>query len=245
MKLTLLLITLFSLSFSTTQNQPDKVNKATYKVTVNTDFDINQKALLKKIKNSTVEAELYFNSYSSIFKRVRAMKTSGGLDNEVLMARGIAGRGIRYININSKEHIYQVKSFFIEAKKRTKVNVIHPLIKYNWTITKESKIISGYLCYKALTTIEEQGIKGKIKNHITAWFTPEISTPSGPKGINGLPGLIVFINISDKYFFSLDKLELNIKNFRIEKPEKAREILKKTYDSILRERMPFLKKFKE
>lgn len=55
-----------------------------------------------------------------------------------------------------------------------------------WTITEESKVIDGYTCY--LATIDKLGDK-KVK----AWFTPEIPVKHGPRGFNGLPGLIMEI----------------------------------------------------
>lgn len=55
-----------------------------------------------------------------------------------------------------------------------------------WTITKETKIIGGYMCY--LATLDK--LNGKKTK---AWFTPKIPVIHGPKGFNGLPGLIMEI----------------------------------------------------
>ncbi|NRD18463.1 GLPGLI family protein [Winogradskyella eckloniae] len=55
-----------------------------------------------------------------------------------------------------------------------------------WILTEESKVIDGYTCY--LATIDK--LNDKI---LKAWYTPEIPVKHGPKGFNGLPGLILEI----------------------------------------------------
>lgn len=55
-----------------------------------------------------------------------------------------------------------------------------------WTITDETKEIDGYTCYLAT--------KEKLKNKkLRAWFTPKIPVKHGPRGLSGLPGLIMEI----------------------------------------------------
>ena len=62
----------------------------------------------------------------------------------------------------------------------------------NWQIQTESKIISSYLCYKAILKIPYVDRKGEARvNEITAWFAPSLPYSYGPKDYNGLPGLIV------------------------------------------------------
>lgn len=63
--------------------------------------------------------------------------------------------------------------------------------KKNWVITTESKLIDTYKCYKAeyIETYKSRGVN-KTKT-ITAWFAPSLPYSFGPKGYNGLPGLIL------------------------------------------------------
>lgn len=60
-----------------------------------------------------------------------------------------------------------------------------------WKIGNQIKEVAGYICMKAET---EDPIK---KQKITAWFAQDIPVPAGPERINGLPGLILELNVND------------------------------------------------
>ncbi|MBV7270098.1 GLPGLI family protein [Winogradskyella luteola] len=68
-----------------------------------------------------------------------------------------------------------------------------------WDITEETKTINGYLCYKAILTAKENRI---------AWFTKEIPLPHGPRGFNGLPGLVLEFQ-NNKYTYLAKSIELD------------------------------------
>ena len=57
------------------------------------------------------------------------------------------------------------------------------LKKQKWKIVMEQKVIKGYPCMKAVT--EDTLYKVEV------WFTSQIPVSSGPKGLYGLPGLIL------------------------------------------------------
>ena len=62
----------------------------------------------------------------------------------------------------------------------------------NWEMTTDSKLISGYKCYKAICYQNDFGPPGKAKTlKIIAWYCPQLSVSIGPKGLAGLPGLIL------------------------------------------------------
>tara|TARA_R110002074_G_scaffold22366_3_gene68389 strand:+ start:4790 stop:5485 length:696 start_codon:yes stop_codon:yes gene_type:complete len=67
-----------------------------------------------------------------------------------------------------------------------------PINLFNWTITNETKTISGYNCQKATTTFAGRDY--------VAWFTNEIPIADGPYKFNGLPGLIVKINDTKNHY---------------------------------------------
>ncbi len=68
-----------------------------------------------------------------------------------------------------------------------------------WDITEETKTINGYLCYKAILTAKENRI---------AWFTKEIPLPHGPRGFNGLPGLVLELQ-DNKYNYLVKDIQLD------------------------------------
>lgn len=52
-----------------------------------------------------------------------------------------------------------------------------------WDISQETKVVSGYECFKAVSDF-----RGR---RWTAWFAPEIPVHEGPWKLDGLPGLIL------------------------------------------------------
>lgn len=60
-----------------------------------------------------------------------------------------------------------------------------------WRIGNQIKDIAGYICMRADM---EDPIK---KQKITAWFAQDIPVPAGPERANGLPGLILELNLND------------------------------------------------
>lgn len=60
-----------------------------------------------------------------------------------------------------------------------------------WKIGNQIKEVAGYICMKA----ETQDLIKKQK--ITAWFAQDIPVSAGPERYNGLPGLILELDIND------------------------------------------------
>ena len=60
-----------------------------------------------------------------------------------------------------------------------------------WKIGNQIKDVAGYVCMKAET---EDPIK---KQKITAWFAQDIPVPAGPERYNGLPGVILELDLNN------------------------------------------------
>lgn len=60
-----------------------------------------------------------------------------------------------------------------------------------WKIGNQIKEVAGYICMRADT---EDPIKGQ---KITAWFAQDIPVQAGPERMNGLPGLILELDVND------------------------------------------------
>lgn len=95
-----------------------------------------------------------------------------------------------------------------------------------WIINNESKLISGYVCFKAVKTFyeEEGGYSRKI--NVEAWFTPEIPFKFGPKGYSGLPGLIIELTENNLTFFLKELKYVDDKEFSLEHPTDGIEMSK-------------------
>ena len=94
---------------------------------------------------------------------------------------------------NERESFGNLKNFIATSKLIT-----------DWNITYETKVINGYNCIKATTilTIDYGDNEVSKLYPITAWFCPDIKYSYGPRGIGGLPGLILELNQSIVTFYA-------------------------------------------
>lgn len=139
--------------------------------------------------------------------------------------------------------------FYINTEKNLKIKInyfaekkyfINDTTRYDWTIYNESKMIDNKICYKA-TTIKRTLTYDTIKEkEIVAWFYPEIPISFGPKGFDGLPGLIMELQ-DDRVTFVVSQILKNPK-IKISKPDFANVISEKKYIEIVKnENEKFLK----
>ena len=87
-------------------------------------------------------------------------------------------------------------------------NVLHTKYRIEgktkeWLISEETKILNGYTCYRA---------ELKSNKKITAWFTPEITVKHGPKGFNGLPGLVLELT-RGRFSWVVDEIDFEYSEF--------------------------------
>ncbi len=83
---------------------------------------------------------------------------------------------------------------FIKQKSMwgTLLNLKDSIVKIDWKISNESRMIAGFNCRKAV---------GKILDsvYVFAFYTDEITISGGPCTINGLPGMIMGVTIPRLY----------------------------------------------
>ena len=105
--------------------------------------------------------------------------------------------------------------------------VVKPYDEYKWEITTETKIINGFNCYKTATVKKQFD---EVRNFIRrfwpiVWFAPEIPFSFGPKGLDGLAGLVLEATFNGNLFYYAANINLNFKdNVKIEKPEKGKYV---------------------
>ena len=95
--------------------------------------------------------------------------------------------------------------------------------KVHWIITNETKMINGYLCIKATTIAynsDTGGWNDNPKGETIAWFTPKIPFSFGPKGYNGLPGLILEIQDLNTILY-VKNISLNLDKLPVFKSMKS------------------------
>lgn len=101
-----------------------------------------------------------------------------------------------------------------------------------WKIGKKQKEIMGYHCLEASHRVDSATM-------VTAWFTPQIATSTGPLDYHGLPGLILQIDINDgqrtitSTEIKLDSVDTSI----IIAPTKGKEITQEEFEKLREEKM--------
>lgn len=112
-----------------------------------------------------------------------------------------------------------------------KYKVEEEISKTKWKILNEIKEIEGYLCMKAETTDTMK------QQTIHAWFTDAIPFYGGPEGFNGLPGMILELDINDGHIIvSATKVDLTtpLEKLPLPKKIKGKEITYAEYKSKMR-----------
>lgn len=151
--------------------------------------------------------ELKFDKNEAEFKLPELMS----VDDDPYMALATGPRdGIYYTNLKTGNTFFFTDSFY-----NSTYLIEYP--PYKWEITKEQKIINGYSCFKA---------KGTLKTwdgSLEVWFTPQLNIPLGPRGVTGLPGLVVQLEYGREVFTLVD-IDLEEKPGDIKKPKAAHEV---------------------
>ena len=173
--------------------------------------DINEAAKNQKF-------ELSFNNKSSHFKFIKDLKTEYKFEK--------AARS----GLTSSFDLYYDKINKYEIRKMSDGTLVKAESNYqNWQVTKDSKKIDKYICFKATLEVEKLNRKGvKIKKTITAWYSPSLPYSYGPKNFYGLPGLILELT-ENKTTFLAKKIDFIKKDIKIEFP-KGKTISKEEYD---------------
>ncbi|MGJ8548195.1 GLPGLI family protein [Winogradskyella wichelsiae] len=182
---------------------------------------------LDKIKETTLQ--LIFTKEESIFKKEGGLEV-GEEGIKSRLANVLSGvKGLYYRNISAKEFLHQKESFsklfLIDISKQ----------EQNWTLTKESKMIGEYKCYKAVLT-EKYVTRSGIDNEreIEAWYAPEIPEPYGPLNYGNLPGLILELT-KKRFTYYAKSIKLNVKDseLKITKPTKGEKLTTIEFNDLI------------
>ncbi|MBZ4036112.1 GLPGLI family protein [Flavobacterium sp. 17A] len=188
-----------------------------------------QIGLLKEfMKNQEdTEFELLYNKRESLYQKVE--KLSIGEDSKLSK---ILDNNKYYKNLEKQIKFYQ-------RDKPELYNVIVPFDEYKWEITNEMKMVDGYKCYKATTTYEDiynPHNDRKLVFTPIVWFTPDIPASFGPKGLDGLPGLVLEASINGKKYLYVSKIEFEYNKVKeIERPKRGKDITKEELEAKILE----------
>ncbi|MCX7551392.1 GLPGLI family protein [Xanthomarina sp. F2636L] len=218
------------------------INEVNYKIfmkeDLNTKMDPQIKNRIEDINKAInqIECRLVFNNQFSVFKQIKKL----GIDDNDLSHKiaSVFVNGDYYVDLDNKNKMIQ-KWFSDEL-----FNISIQFKSLEWEITKETKQIGKYLCYKA-TSIRY--VSNSISNTnkeftTTVWFTPEIPFPFGPQGMDGLPGLVLEATQDDKMYYYASEIKLNIQNENSELsiPKKGTLISETDYSKLVKSKSKYL-----
>lgn len=182
------------------------------------------------------EYTLLFTANETLYKQNESLETpSPSTANNGIEIKIAGNTNVLFYNYKEKRYVKDSeifgKAFLIKDSIPTT----------NWELTKESKNIGEYTCFKATRSQEytsqiftddnklEEITKTKI---ITAWFTPQIPIAGGPSNYNGLPGLILEVNDGSETIIC-SKITINPqKGIKIVEPTKGKELSQENFDEI-------------
>lgn len=196
-----------------------------------------QDFLENNVFGKTSNSILSFNNNESIFyTENKKLKNDVEVSNINLVNSIAKIKGLYYFNSKTNLELHQLnaygENFVIKSVRDT----------INWKLTKETKKIGEFHCFRALAEIPIKNTvrEGAVKK-IEAWYANNIPINLGPAEYFGLPGLILEINTLEIPYYSIraSVIKLNPKeNIIIKRPKKGinismnefLEIGKKAYD---------------
>lgn len=146
--------------------------------------DESMKAMIPEFR--TTQHQLFFNANESVYK---LLEKEDDDDEEM------GGGGVKIKLTMPKNELYRnfttQKKIDLKEMLGKKYLINDTLQTMAWKLGTESKKIKGFECMKATM------VNNETQKTIVAWFTPEISCPSGPEIYGTLPGMILEVNVND------------------------------------------------
>ncbi|HET8573712.1 MAG TPA: GLPGLI family protein [Edaphocola sp.] len=132
---------------------------------------------------------LRFNKEKSTYK---FQETTSGKDAQTnWIVNNFAHKDVAYKN----EVATNYQTGMMESIKKVfekNFMITDSLPRFKWKIEDEIRVIAGYPCRKAVTTICDSVV-------VVAFYTDQIMVSGGPESFNGLPGMILGIAIPRLY----------------------------------------------
>lgn len=101
-----------------------------------------------------------------------------------------------------------------------------------WKIGKKQKDVLGYKCMEASFRVDSA-------TALVAWFTPQINISNGPSDYQGLPGMILMIDVNDgERMITATEIKLDsIDAAVLVAPDKGKEVTPEEFEKIREEKM--------
>jgi len=176
-------------------------------------------------KESTIPTDVY----NDMIKNMQEPK-----DFILTMSFGDSGNGL-FKNLTTKDYLKSVKSFDKTYTIKDK------LTEYKWQLTRETKKLIGFDVKKATAIVDST-------TTVIAWYAPSIAIKDGPGIYNGLPGLILEVEIKNSKNKGIESSTIRatevkeVPNLKpIEKPKDKNTITNEEYKALSEKAMERLK----
>lgn len=179
----------------------------------------------------TNQQVLFFNEHATLYRDL-SEKDQKGLDIEHNDGEGgqvrikmMRPQNVLYRDLDNDKVVesreFMGRNFLIKDDVKSQ----------KWKLTGEKKKILDYNCQKAI-------LVDSTKN-VVAWFTTDIPVPAGPETYNGLPGMILELDMDKgKRTYVATKAEFKSpEKDAIKAPAKGKECTRAEYDAIVAEKM--------
>lgn len=186
---------------------------------------------MKTIKNSMAELSyvLQFNRTQSTFELQEFLRSDGKKFSDRAVVMG-EGDGVFYVDLSKKEIVHKREFYGEDYLVKDEDDI-------QWEITSERKKIGEFSCRKAIAKRQIEIIGKDLKPKVMevqeiAWFCPEIPFSFGPIGRNGLPGLILELEVRNiRYEFQT--INFSHKKVHISEPVKGKVVSGEEFEDII------------
>lgn len=196
----------------------------------------------------TTKQMLVFNESASLYKAVpedEAPQPSAGGGGMVMRFGG----GMETFTSFSEAKKVSSTDFFGEQ-----FLIVDTIKKDKWKLTEETKTIAGHLCRKATTRtkIAAQGMRFSVGGpsagnqqtpqekevDVIAWYADDIIAPAGPENYNGLPGVILAMDIDEGgIVFTALEVQANADLKLLKEPKKGKKVTPEGFRKAITEIM--------
>lgn len=227
-----LFIILGFLSFFIGFSQKSYNGKVVYKKSMQFDESQANNSFTRNIISTLdkIQFVLEFHSGKSKFYLEPLMDS----DVESLNRRARGAQGVFYTDLSKLSSIEE------KTNGGERFLILHQKKEFN--LAAETKVILGYLCYKAkreeiveFSKVGVAGMNDKI-NDITIWYTLDIPVQLGPFDAYGLPGLILEYQLNNSTYTATDIIFENNIN-KIEFPNRGTKITYEAYNEMITNRL--------
>lgn len=173
-------------------------------------------------KEQIIQKELYFSPEASLYadapKKEEKYKSGNGINIDMFMPEEKTYTDLKAgQSLEQKE--FMTRKFLVTKEKE----------KTAWKMTGKQKTILNYPCQEAVTV--------KDSNEVSVWFTPAIPVSTGPRGLGGLPGLVLEARVDKLLTITATSITNDTTDAKkIAKPTEGKKMTEKQFEAMVKEK---------